>query len=42
MALYEPNATMVPQPGQTAESLVPIRKALGHFLAAKPSLTMEK
>jgi uncharacterized protein (TIGR02246 family) len=42
MALYEPKATMVPQPGQTAEGLVAIREALSHFPAMKPSLTMEK
>jgi uncharacterized protein (TIGR02246 family) len=42
MALYEPNATMVPQPGQAAEGLVAIRKALSRFLAMKPNLTMEK
>jgi uncharacterized protein (TIGR02246 family) len=42
MALYEPNATMVPQPGEAAEGLVAIRKALSRFLTMKPNLTMEK
>jgi uncharacterized protein (TIGR02246 family) len=42
IALYEPNATMVPQPDQTAEGLAAIREALTQFLAMKPILTMEK
>jgi uncharacterized protein (TIGR02246 family) len=40
--LYEPNATMVPQPGQTGEGRVAIREALTHFLATRPILTMEQ
>jgi uncharacterized protein (TIGR02246 family) len=42
IALYEPDATMVPQPGQTAEGHAAIREALSWFLAIKPTLTLEK
>jgi uncharacterized protein (TIGR02246 family) len=35
MALYEPNATLVPQPGQAASGAAAIREALGGFLGLK-------
>ena len=34
--LYEPDATVVPQPGQVVTGTAAIREALGGFLAAKP------
>jgi uncharacterized protein (TIGR02246 family) len=42
IALYEPNATMVPRPRQMAEGHAAIREALNGFLAMKPTLTLEK
>ena len=35
MALYEPNATLVPQPGQAASGTAAIHEALGGFLDLK-------
>jgi len=35
LALYEPNATLVPQPGQAASGAEAIREALGGFLDLK-------
>ena len=42
IALYEPKATMVAQPGQMAEGRAAIREALIRFLTMKPTLTTEK
>jgi uncharacterized protein (TIGR02246 family) len=42
IALYEPNATMVPRPGQMAEGHAAIREALNGFLAMEPALILEK
>lgn len=42
VALYEPKATLVPQPGSMAEGHVAIREALAGFLAMKPKLIPEK
>ncbi|MGQ0651307.1 MAG: YybH family protein [Betaproteobacteria bacterium] len=42
VALYEPQAQLVAQPGQTAEGHAAIREALNGFLAMKPTLTPEK
>jgi uncharacterized protein (TIGR02246 family) len=42
LALYEPQATMVAQPGQVAEGHGAIREALHRFLALQPTLTPEK
>jgi uncharacterized protein (TIGR02246 family) len=42
LALYEPNATMVPQPGQVAEGHAAIREALNRFLVMRPTLTPAK
>lgn len=36
--LYEPNAVLVPQPGQTAQGRAAIREALAGFIALKPNL----
>jgi uncharacterized protein (TIGR02246 family) len=41
MALYEPTATMMPQPDRTAHGPAAIREALSGFLATKPTLTLE-
>jgi uncharacterized protein (TIGR02246 family) len=38
LALYEPDATFVPQPGQAAAGAAAIRDALGGFLALKGRL----
>ncbi len=35
LALYEPNATLAPQPGQAASGAAAIREALGGFLGLK-------
>ena len=37
LALYEPNATLMPQPGQAASGTAAIRGALGGFLGLKPT-----
>lgn len=42
VALYEPKATLVAQPGQIAEGHAAIREALNGFLAMKPTLIPEK
>jgi len=42
IALYEPKATLVAQPGQIAEGHAAIREALNGFLAMKPTLIPEK
>jgi len=39
VALYEPNAMLVAQPGQAAEGHAAIRQALSQFLGMKPTLT---
>jgi uncharacterized protein (TIGR02246 family) len=41
MALYEPDATLAPQPGQVAAGSAAIREALGAFLAMKPAFNLE-
>lgn len=41
LALYEPTATLVPQPGQSVSGHAAIREALQGFLAMKGTLTME-
>jgi uncharacterized protein (TIGR02246 family) len=41
MALYEPEATLIPQPGQVATGTEAIREALGGFLALKPKFELE-
>lgn len=42
IALYEPAATMVVQPGQIAEGHAAIREALNQFLSMEPILSLEK
>ncbi len=42
VALYEPSAILVAQPGQVAEGTTALREALNGFLAMKPTLTLEK
>ncbi len=39
VAMYEPGATLVPQPGQMAKGHAAIREALGGFLSLQPTLT---
>jgi ketosteroid isomerase-like protein len=41
IALYEPQASFNPEPGQTANGIETIRQALSGFLAIKPKLTLE-
>lgn len=41
MALYEPGATLVPQPGQVASGAAAIRAAMGGFLALKGCMEVE-
>ena len=41
VALYGPNASMVPEPGKVATGTAGIREALGGFLALKPKLDLQ-
>ena len=41
MALYEPGATLVPQPGQTVTGVQAIRQALTGFLALKGTMDIQ-
>lgn len=40
MALYEPQATLTPEPGTVVTGTKAIREALGGFIAAKAQLTL--
>jgi uncharacterized protein (TIGR02246 family) len=40
LALYEPTATLMPQPGQAATGTAAIREALTGFLGLKPTFDM--
>lgn len=40
VALYEPNASLMPSPGNVVSGTAAIREALAGFLAAKPSMTL--
>ncbi len=42
LALYEPNAMLVAEPGKTVQGMAALREALGAFLAMKPKLTPDK
>lgn len=42
VALYEPEARLVPAPGQVATGHNAIRDSLNGFLAGKPQLTMQE
>ncbi|MCC6175149.1 MAG: SgcJ/EcaC family oxidoreductase [Chloroflexi bacterium] len=41
MALYEPQATLVPQPGQSVSGAASIREALAGFLALRGTFSMQ-
>lgn len=41
MALYEPQATLSPQPGTTVTGTAAIREALGGFIAAKAKVRLQ-
>ena len=41
LALYEPNASLVPQPGKVVTGLQAISEALQMFLAMKPTIRIE-
>src|SRR5215212_9353274 len=41
LALYEPEATLIPQPGQVVTGTEAIREALSGFLALKPKFELE-
>jgi hypothetical protein len=41
MALFEPEATLIPQPGQVVTGTEAIREALSGFLALKPKFDLE-
>jgi len=40
VALYEPNATLMPQPGKLVTGTAAIREALAQLLAGKPKMTL--
>jgi uncharacterized protein (TIGR02246 family) len=40
VALYEPQATLMPSPGKVVSGTSAIREALTGFLAARPSMTL--
>ena len=42
LALYEPNAMLVAEPGKTVQGMAALREALSAFLAMKPKLTPDK
>ena len=42
MALYEPQASLMPSPGKMVVGAAAIREALGAFLAARPNMTMSQ
>ncbi len=41
LALYVPNAVLVPQPGQLARGTTELRAALGRFIDLKPTLKFQ-
>jgi uncharacterized protein (TIGR02246 family) len=41
LALYEPDATLIPQPGQVVTGTEAIREGLSGFLALKPKFDLE-
>ena len=41
MALYEPEAVLMPQPGQVVAGTQAIREALAAFIATKPTITLD-
>jgi uncharacterized protein (TIGR02246 family) len=40
VALYEPQASLMPQPGKLVSGTAAIREALGQFLAGKPKMSL--
>lgn len=42
LALYEPNATLVVEPGKLAIGMKALRQALGGFVSLRPTLKGEK
>ena len=42
LALYEPNAMLVAEPGKTVQGMAALREALSAFLAMMPKLTPDK
>ena len=41
MALYEPSACLVPQPGQVLQGAAAIREGIAGFIALKPTMNVE-
>lgn len=41
MAMYEPNACLVPQPGQVLQGAAAVREGIAGFLAMKPTMNVE-
>lgn len=41
MAMYEPNACLVPEPGQVLQGSAAIREGIAGFIALKPTMTGE-
>ena len=41
VALYEPQASLMPSPGKIVVGAAAIREALGAFIAAKPRITLD-
>jgi uncharacterized protein (TIGR02246 family) len=41
VSLYEPDASLMPSPGNVVNGTAAIREALAGFLAAKPSMTLD-
>jgi uncharacterized protein (TIGR02246 family) len=41
LALYEPNASFTPQPGQSVNGTAAIREAIAGFLSLKPTITLD-
>ena len=41
MALYEPSACLVPQPGQVLQGTAAIREGIAGFLGMKPTMNVE-
>jgi len=41
IALYEPDATLIPEPGSTVRGHEAIREALGNFLALRGTITLD-
>jgi uncharacterized protein (TIGR02246 family) len=40
VALYEPQATLMPSPGKLVTGTAPIRESLAQFVAGKPKMTL--